>query len=363
MSNEIEITGLLSSAGDRMMEDKAKTKAQLIQELASLRQQLYGSKANQLEPGQVIGDLIKEKEVLQRYLNNAEVIIMAINKDHTIEFINNKGCKLLNYSSGEIKGKNFFTVLIPGKIRYKLRNRFDQLMAGRLELIGKQNEMAVLTKNGDEITMTWHITIVTDEHENITGAVISGDDISEYKRIEATLRDLTFIDELTGLYNRRGFLTLARQHMNISNRTQKEILLLFADIDGMKKINDTLGHQQGDKALIDTANILKKTFRESDIIARIGGDEFVVLAMGKEDNDATVLQERLNKNLQLHNTHEDRPYCLSISMGVTTYQSPNAYTVNVLMSHADKLMYEHKKTRKTVTRDTDPERHGKKADR
>ena len=81
------------------------------------------------------------------------------------------------------------------------------------------------------------------------------------------------------------------------------------------------------------------------------------------ENDAIILQERLFKNLEIHNTHEDRPYCLSISMGVTTYQSPNAYTVNVLMSHADKLMYEHKKTRKTVTRDTHPERHSKKADR
>jgi diguanylate cyclase (GGDEF)-like protein/PAS domain S-box-containing protein len=346
LRNDVITAGLLSSTGDHTMNDKSKTKAQLIQEIASLRQQLHGSQEKQSVPGQVTGDLIKEKEVLQRYLDSAEVIIVAINKDHTIEYINNKGCKLLNYSINEIKGKNFFTVLIPGKTRHKLRNRFDRLMAGKLELIGKQNEMTVLTKYGNEITMTWHIAIVADEHDDITGAVISGDDISEYKRIEATLRDLTFIDELTGLYNRRGFLTLARQHMNISNRTQKEILLLFADLDGMKKINDTLGHQQGDMALIDTANILRKTFRESDIIARIGGDEFVVLAMGKEDNDAIVLQERLNKNLQIHNTHEDRPYCLSISMGVTTYQSPNAYTVNVLMSHADKLMYEHKKARK-----------------
>jgi diguanylate cyclase (GGDEF)-like protein/PAS domain S-box-containing protein len=342
------------------MDDKSKTKTQLIHELTSLRQQLYQSQTNQSEPGQVIDDLIKGKEVLQQYLDSAEVIIMAMNKDHTIEFINNKGCRLLNYSVNEIKGKDFFTILIPKKTRYKLRNWFDRLMAGRLELIGTQNEMTVLTKYGNEITMTWHISILTNEYNGIAGAVISGDDISEYKRIEATLRDLTFIDELTGLYNRRGFLTLARQHMNISNRTQKEILLLFADLDGMKKINDTLGHQQGDMALIDTANILRKTFRESDIIARIGGDEFVVLAMGRDENDASILQERLFKNLQIHNTHEDRPYSLSISMGVTTYQSPSAYTVNVLMSHADKLMYEHKKARKTVTRSTHQEKEVEK---
>ena len=125
-------------------------------------------------------------------------------------------------------------------------------------------------------------------------------------------------------------------------------MLLFADLDGMKKINDELGHNQGDMALIDTANVLRKTFRESDIIARIGGDEFVVLAMGKGETDVEILKERLNKNLHLHNEHEGRQYQLSLSMGVTTYQSPAANTVNVLMSHADKLMYEHKKTQRTI---------------
>jgi diguanylate cyclase (GGDEF)-like protein len=206
----------------------------------------------------------------------------------------------------------------------------------------------VLNKYGNEFTITWHASVLTDAQEQITGAVVSGDDISDYKKVEITLRDLTFIDELTGLYNRRGFLTLARQHINISNRTQKDILLLFADLDGMKKINDELGHHQGDMALIDTANILRKTFRESDIIARIGGDEFVVLAMSKGESDVGILKDRLHKNLQLHNEHERRQYQLSLSMGVTTYQNPAAHTVNILMSHADKLMYEHKKTQKVM---------------
>ena len=82
-------------------------------------------------------------------------------------------------------------------------------------------------------------------------------------------------DELTGLYNRRGFITLAEQQLKIADRMKTSILLLFGDLDGMKFINDTFGHQEGNQALIDTTNILKDTFRGSDILARVGGDEFL----------------------------------------------------------------------------------------
>ena len=88
-------------------------------------------------------------------------------------------------------------------------------------------------------------------------------------------RTLSLYDELTQLHNRRGFDVLAEQQLKIANRTRNRTLLLFADVDNMKLINDNFGHQEGDKALIDTANILKKSTRKSDIIARIGGDEFV----------------------------------------------------------------------------------------
>jgi diguanylate cyclase (GGDEF)-like protein/PAS domain S-box-containing protein len=328
------------------MSDRAKTKQQLIDELALLRQQFDQLQTTVTGLTGAVGALSEDRERLQQYLDGCGVIIIVINRDYTIAFINKKACTILGYIEKEIKGKNFFNTFILKKTRTKLKKQFDRLMRGELELIGKQTEMVVMNKYGSEYTITWHASVLTDAGERITGLMVSGDDISDYKKVETTLRDLTFVDELTGRYNRRGFLALARQHINISNRMQKDILLLFADLDGMKKINDKLGHQQGDMALIDTANILRKTFRESDIIARIGGDEFVVLAMGQGEPDVSILKERLNKNLQLHNEHEGRQYQLSLSMGVTTYRKPAAHTVSLLMSHADKLMYEHKKTRK-----------------
>jgi PleD family two-component response regulator len=115
----------------------------------------------------------------------------------------------------------------------------------------------------------------------------------ERHRMQEQIRSLSLVDELTGLYNRRGFLTLASQQLKLAHRLKKRMLLVFADLDGMKRINDTLGHQEGDKALIEIAKILKETFRESDIIARLGGDEFVVLTLEKSVSSDDAITKRL----------------------------------------------------------------------
>ena len=107
------------------------------------------------------------------------------------------------------------------------------------------------------------------------------------------IQKLAIMDELTGLYNRRGFFTLAVQHIHLAARVKKGVLLIFADIDGMKEINDTLGHGQGDQALIDAAGVLKQTYRSADIIARVGGDEFAILAVTSGRPETASLPERL----------------------------------------------------------------------
>ena len=131
---------------------------------------------------------------------------------------------------------------------------------------------------------------------------------------EEALLALSLIDELTGLYNRRRFFVLTEQYLKLSVRTKKKLLLLFIDMDNLKWINDHHGHNEGDQALIDLANILKKTFRESDIIARIGGDEFVVLSESTDENGETVLT-RLYENIKDYNAKGARRYTLSISVG------------------------------------------------
>jgi two-component system cell cycle response regulator len=115
----------------------------------------------------------------------------------------------------------------------------------------------------------------------------------ERQQIQMVLRSLALVDELTGLYNRRGFLKIGEQHVKLADRAKREMSLLFVDLDHMKQINDTFGHQEGDQALIETAVILTKTFRRSDIIARIGGDEFAILAIEAHKSNVESLTTRL----------------------------------------------------------------------
>ena len=169
--------------------------------------------------------------------------------------------------------------------------------------------------------------------------------LERIKQSEEKFRALSLIDELTGLHNRRGFFFLAEQQLKISTRTKKGILLLFADIDDVKSINDNLGHNEGDKALIDTAKILKKTFRKADIMARIGGDEFVILALETGDTGTELLSKRLHENLKSYNAEEGRRYKLSLSMGFARYDHEYPLPLEELLIKADTNMYEKKRVK------------------
>lgn len=168
----------------------------------------------------------------------------------------------------------------------------------------------------------------------------------ERQRMMRELQALSITDELTKLYNRRGFLTLGKELLNMGRRMRKRIVFLYSDLDGFKKINDKFGHQEGDKVLIEVANILKKTFRESDIIARVGGDEFVLLGLIDSEINTEILTDRLQERLRLHNERGNFPYKVSMSIGGISYDVDNSLSVQELLSRADKLMYEQKQSRR-----------------
>ncbi|MEI6186796.1 MAG: GGDEF domain-containing protein, partial [Dehalococcoidia bacterium] len=156
------------------------------------------------------------------------------------------------------------------------------------------------------------------------------------KRSEEELRMLSYIDELTGLYNRRGFLTIAAKQLKISRRAKDNLLLLYADLDGMKWINDTLGHSEGDLALLKAAEVLKNTFRESDIIGRLGGDEFAVLAIPANQESEALIEERLKGHLDILNMRGRQRYYLSLSIGAVNCNPEETATIDDFLDRADK---------------------------
>jgi diguanylate cyclase (GGDEF)-like protein/PAS domain S-box-containing protein len=152
------------------------------------------------------------------------------------------------------------------------------------------------------------------------------------------LHQLSIFDELTGLYNRRGFLLLAEEQLSLARRARHNNLLIFyADLDGLKQINDHFGHSAGDEAIITAARALDKTFRTSDIKARLGGDEFIVLAVEADENIAQTLLVRLREGLAENNQ--------SLSVGIVTFDAQKDNSIHDLITRADEAMYTEKRTK------------------
>lgn len=170
--------------------------------------------------------------------------------------------------------------------------------------------------------------------------------VSELETVNNRLRNLSLTDELTSLNNRRGFMILATGLLKFARRAGLPLCLLYIDLDNLKMINDTFGHTAGDEAIIHFAHILTDTFRDSDVIGRMGGDEFVVLTIDVAENDLTSIQIRLQRNVDAYNFQSALGYALSFSLGVIQVTLDSSITMEELLAQADTAMYKHKQTRK-----------------
>jgi len=162
--------------------------------------------------------------------------------------------------------------------------------------------------------------------------------------VERELRYLALTDDLTCLYNRRGFFAAATQQLKLAHRNAQGMLLFFCDVDNLKKINDSYGHREGDLALVRVADALETAFRDSDVLARLGGDEFAVLALKASREHEGVILHRLEKSLKKANANESR-YELSLSVGLARFDPHRAASLGDLMEQADRDMYEQKRNR------------------
>jgi len=171
--------------------------------------------------------------------------------------------------------------------------------------------------------------------------------------LQAELGNLALTDELTGLYNRRGFMALAERQLKLGRRTGREMLLFVMDVDRLKQINDSFGHIEGDRALKRTADALRETFRDSDVVARLGGDEFAVLAIEASGHSEATIKTRLFECLKSISARHSR-YEISLSLGVARFDPRNCASIGELMAKADEAMYEQKRRRSTPQLETEP---------
>ena len=167
-------------------------------------------------------------------------------------------------------------------------------------------------------------------------------DLAAIVEDEFKVLDAATSDELTGLFNRRGFLTLAEYALLTAQRRHEPVSLAFVDLDRFKHINDTWGHEEGDRALIAIADLMKAAFRESDILARQGGDEFIILFANTSRHDAATAMETLSHNVARFNQQAANPWQLAFSWGCVEYDPASHPSLNALVVTADRLMYQAK---------------------
>lgn len=257
-------------------------------------------------------------------------------------FVNPAAAGVLGYTPSEMIDREVASFL-PKDQQAKLRRVDEERTKG----VSGRYELVFLHKNGTRRTL------LVSGGPRLQGAEFGGTlavltDITERKAMEEEIKALSLHDELTKLLNRRGFLTLAEQQLKTASRMKKRIALLYLDVDNLKRINDSGGHILGDRALWEIACHLRKSFRESDIVGRMGGDEFSVLAMESTKLDATVLVQRLEEKLEIFNARSsaEAGFTLSASIGVYTREPDQPATIEEMLSRADSLMYEKKRARK-----------------
>lgn len=257
--------------------------------------------------------------------------IYVISLAGKIDYVNPAVAGFLGMAPDELLGRSY------GDLGLLPDDRAEELLA---QVVAEEEpvryEMRVLL-SGETRFLYATLSPMRDSDGCISGILGIAKDVSEIARAREELRSLSLVDELTGVYNRRGFVSLANQHLSLAKRNGSRVCLVMADMDGLKAINDRFGHSQGDSALAALAGILRSSCRQSDVVARIGGDEFVLLASGMKDGGAALLVARLREAVKAENSR--RPYYFSASIGFVESTAENADSVESMLHEADQIMY------------------------
>jgi diguanylate cyclase (GGDEF)-like protein/PAS domain S-box-containing protein len=276
-----------------------------------------------------------------RLLVEESLVGVYLIQDERLVYSNRKFAQIFGYTREEMLQFPSILSVIDEADRGVVRESVRRRLSGEVGIV--EYTVRAVRKNGTQMVMD--IRSVRGTHGGRPAVLGTAVDITARKQLEDALRALALIDELTGLYNRRGFLTLAERQLSLAMRKPQSLVLIAADLDGLKEINDQHGHAAGDEALAAAAKVLKHTYREADIVARLGGDEFAVFPIEAAPDSVPLLVDRLHQNMRAWNQRNRAPYSLSMSTGSAVLAGELTKGIGDLLAEADRQLYEQKRSR------------------
>ncbi|HET6495322.1 MAG TPA: diguanylate cyclase, partial [Thermoleophilia bacterium] len=289
-------------------------------------------------------ELYASEERYRALMEQASDAIVLVDVRGTIIEANGQALKVMGKGRDEIVGSDIDDVH-GAAIQQAVRSGMDELLrCGAVAIAG----IRIARPHGEDVIIDANFALVEVAGRRIIQGIFR--DVSERERNARELQALSLTDALTGLRNRRGFEVLAEQQIKTAGRLGRPLLLLFADVDGLKPVNDNQGHGVGDLLLREAADVLAGCFRDMDVVARVGGDEFIVLQPEVGEDAAPEAAQQLDEAVAAVNAAPGRTFRLSLSLGAATFDPAAPCTLDELMSLADERMYSAKRARK-VARD------------
>ncbi|MFC2159444.1 diguanylate cyclase [Actinomycetota bacterium] len=287
----------------------------------------------------VTGQIQDLSQLRESIIDNANVWLTVFDSKFNIIVWNKAAEKISGYLRSEVVGNNkIWEKLYPNEV-YR-----NQTLAKTLAIIEEKKniedfETIILNKNGKDRIITWNFKTLNDINDKAIGLIALGRDFTDKKKMEDELKFIATHDALTGLFNRTFF----EEQMKLQfGERYKKVAIVILDIDGLKYVNDSLGHQKGDNLIKDTAKILKNTFRPSDVVARIGGDEFSILMKDINEDGVINTLGRLKNNIDKFNQNlkrDQNPINLSIGYAIKDYHTK---TAEKTFKEADDMLFENK---------------------
>jgi diguanylate cyclase (GGDEF)-like protein/PAS domain S-box-containing protein len=297
-------------------------------------------------------DLAKSEEYYRLLTEHSNDLVRLMSLSGKVSYVSPSVEHLLGYTVREYLDLSPLALLHPDEID-SARELLQKVVSG--ESSGGISNYRLRHNSGEYRWFEVHWSVRKDAQGKPVDLHLSGRDVTERRAAEAQLnayadqlKTLSLRDELTGLYNRRGFLEVAAQAHSLARRDGRPAALVFMDLNGMKRINDEHGHDIGDLALVDTADVLLLASQSTDVVARLGGDEFVVFALDFTEVELVSLRARLRELADARVAESGRPFRISMSVGAAYLPVGSTLSLQQLLESADQAMYEQKNRRRAA---------------